>query len=132
MKLVMTPSLNIGRNVANGTTWDGQIDEVQFYDHSLTQLEVVSLHPAFTADFDDDGDVDHDDLTQWLGDFGMKPLSDADNDGDSDGFDFLAWQQQVGGDAPGKPAANAVPEPGALSVASLAIYGLALARRRRR
>jgi T5SS/PEP-CTERM-associated repeat protein len=72
---------------------------------------VLTVLPAFTADFDEDGDVDSDDLTQWHGDFGENALSDADNDGDSDGADFLAWQQQFGGGLPGVAASAAVPEP---------------------
>ncbi|MBA3485096.1 MAG: hypothetical protein H0T51_25145 [Pirellulales bacterium] len=66
--------------------------------------------PAFTADFDGDGDVDAEDLAQWQGDFGMTSLSDADDDGDSDGADFLAWQQQLGS-AGMVDATAAVPEP---------------------
>ena len=37
------------------------------------------------GDFDDDGDVDADDLAQWEGDFGLNGDADADFDGDSDG-----------------------------------------------
>src|SRR5690606_628727 len=43
-----------------------------------------------TADFDNDGDVDGDDLTMWEGGFGNSDAGDADGDGDSDGADFLA------------------------------------------
>jgi hypothetical protein len=52
--------------------------------------------PAFTADFDLDGDVDGDDLDLWTASFGVNDNADADNDGDSDGADFLAWQGQIG------------------------------------
>jgi hypothetical protein len=94
-------------------------------------LSVVSA-PTFGADFDDDGDVDGDDLAQWRGDFGANGSSDADNDGDSDGGGFLAWQRQFGGGAPTISASEAVPEPGALALASLATYCLGLVRQRRR
>jgi T5SS/PEP-CTERM-associated repeat protein/autotransporter-associated beta strand protein len=94
---------------------------------------VLSVAPAFTADFDKDGDVDGDDLAQWTGDFGLDGNSDADADGDSDGGDFLAWQQQLGsGGSPMAPAAAGVPEPGALALASLAVLGGALRCRPRR
>jgi T5SS/PEP-CTERM-associated repeat protein len=63
------------------------------------QSVVLTVLPAFTADFDEDGDVDAADLAQWQGDFGPSSLSDADNDGDSDGDDFLAWQRQLGSPA---------------------------------
>jgi hypothetical protein len=89
------------------------------YSPTLVQLQVVNA-PIYSADFDLDGDVDGDDLTQWEGDFGVNDLSDADNDGDSDGADFLAWQQQVGS-VPAVPAGAVVPEPGALAMCALAV-----------
>jgi hypothetical protein len=46
------------------------------------------------GDFDDDGDVDEDDLSQWKGDFGQN--GNSDGDGDSDGNDFAIWQQNLG------------------------------------
>ncbi len=67
--------------------------------------------PVAAADFDEDGDVDGDDLIQWRGDFSFNGESDADGDGDSDGADFLAWQQQLGSSG-ADPNAAAVPEPG--------------------
>jgi hypothetical protein len=102
------------------------------YSPTLVQLVVVNA-PIYTADFDLDGDVDGDDLTQWEGDFGVNDLSDADNDGDSDGADFLAWQQQVGS-VPVAPAAGAVPEPGALAMCAVAVLlvGPRVQGRRRR
>ena len=45
------------------------------------------------GDFDDDGNVDGDDLTLWKGAFGQTAVGDADSDGDSDGADFLVWQR---------------------------------------
>jgi hypothetical protein len=77
------------------------------YQPSSVMLKVL---PGFEADFDEDGDVDRDDLGQWRSDFGINGESDADNDGDSDGADFLAWQQQLGSGASGA-ATDAVPEP---------------------
>ncbi|HEX6963300.1 MAG TPA: hypothetical protein VF175_15645, partial [Lacipirellula sp.] len=93
-------------------------------------LAVVSA-PTFTADFDNDGDVDGDDLQQWQGDFGENALSDADDDGDSDGADLLAWQRQLGsGLAPAGGISAAVPEPATFgTVAAGAVLGM-LARRR--
>ncbi|MBA3484980.1 MAG: hypothetical protein H0T51_24550 [Pirellulales bacterium] len=75
-----------------------------------TQSVVLIVSPAFTADFDNDGDVDGGDLNQWHGDFGVNALSDADNDGDSDGADFLTWQRQLGS-VPAVAATAVVPEP---------------------
>jgi T5SS/PEP-CTERM-associated repeat protein len=87
---------------------------------------------SFTADFDDDGDVDSDDLAQWKGDFGFNAMSDADNDGDSDGADFLQWQQQLGSGAPAAGAGAVVPEPAAIALFVVPPVILALARRRSR
>ncbi len=53
---------------------------------------------AAPADFDNDGDVDGNDLAQWEDNFGADANADADSDGDSDGADFLAWQRQFTGD----------------------------------
>ncbi len=52
---------------------------------------------AAPADFDNDGDVDGNDLAQWEGNFGPNANADADGDLDSDGADFLAWQRQFTG-----------------------------------
>ena len=99
----------------------------------LYALGVLSVVSPFTADFDLDGDVDADDLTQWRGDFGLNGLSDADNDGDSDGADFLAWQQQLGSGVPATTFASSVPEPaGAILLLGVPPLLLALARRRSR
>lgn len=80
------------------------------------------------GDFDDDGDVDEDDLTQWKGDFGINGDSDANGDGVSDGSDFLAWQRNYGFGVPSSPASAAVPEPAAWMLATI---GLPLLLRRR-
>ncbi len=52
---------------------------------------------AAPADFDNDGDVDGNDLAQWEDNFGADANADADSDGDTDGADFLAWQRQFTG-----------------------------------
>ena len=72
------------------------------------------------ADFDEDGDVDDDDLTKWKLGFGTAigathMQGDANGDGRVDGGDILAWQQQKN-----SPAASGVPEPAAAWLAVLA------------
>lgn len=67
------------------------------------------LYTAFTStpgDFNDDSFVDHADLLQWQGDYGISGDSDADNDGDSDGSDFLAWQRSYNPSVPVVAAAS--------------------------
>lgn len=93
------------------------------------QVVLSDFQPALNADFDNDGDVDGDDLAQWQGDFGANDLSDADDDGDSDGADLLAWQQQLGGGGSAVDAVANVPEP---SAAIMLVVGAALVGRSRR
>ncbi len=101
----------------------GGIGDDQDYAIAWWAGEAVALIPE---DFDRDGDVDDDDLTQWESDFGINGDSDADNDGDSDGADFLAWQRNFGATA--LSAWTAVPEPTCLL---LLVIGLPLLLSRR-
>ena len=93
---------------------------------------VLTVSPAFTADFDEDGDVDADDLAQWQGDFGVNALSDADNDGDSDGDDFLQWQRQLGSPGGAVVSSVAIPEPASAGLMFTAAVGIAVGTCRRR
>ena len=74
------------------------------------------------ADFDEDGDVDGDDLAIWQAGYNTGTMhmdGDADGDGDVDGRDFLAWQRQYTGPGP-LVATQAIPEPGGVVLISLA------------
>jgi hypothetical protein len=93
---------------------------------------VLAFVPGWTADFDEDGDVDSADLAQWGDDFGRtggatKAQGNADGDADVDGGDFLAWQRQFGLDGASVQATAAVPEPATLL---LTVLGLVLCYRR--
>jgi MYXO-CTERM domain-containing protein len=92
---------------------------------------VLVARPAYTADFDDDGDVDGGDLAEWQGDFGVNAFSDANDDGDSDGHDFLAWQRQLGSGAPAAIVADVVPEPSGAALALMILGGATMMIRRR-
>ncbi|QDT01572.1 PEP-CTERM sorting domain-containing protein [Adhaeretor mobilis] len=109
-----------------GLMWD------VIYNPTNVQLAVAAL-PAFTADFDNDGDVDGDDLIQWQGDYGLNGDSDADSDGQSAGIDFLTWQQQNGSGVPVFAAlsVSGVPEPSTLLLAGLALSCGVITRRKR-
>ena len=74
---------------------------------------------SLAGDFDEDGDVDGDDLGEWKNDFGPTNGSDADGDGDSDGGDFLTWQRNLTPAA--VVASGAVPEPSAWMLAALGL-----------
>jgi hypothetical protein len=86
---------------------------------NAVQLQVVNK-PIFSADFDDDGDVDSTDLSIWKGAFDLNQLGDADGDNDSDGNDFLLWQRQLGS-IPAVAAAETVPEPSTAVLTALAM-----------
>ena len=64
------------------------------------------LFRPYAADFDRDGDVDADDLTEWT-----TASADADSDGDTDGADFLVWQREFGSGTVSMPIIIEVPEP---------------------
>jgi T5SS/PEP-CTERM-associated repeat protein len=92
-----------------------------------SQVVLSDFRPMLDADFNDDGHIDEEDLAQWRGDFGVNELSDADGDEDSDGTDFLLWQQQLRlppVEAAVAAVAAAVPEPGSILLAVLAIAAL--------
>ena len=82
------------------------------WDVSQLSAGVLSVAPAFTADFDEDGDVDSHDLAEGGDDFGLASGAmhmQGNGDGDADGDDFLVWQRQLGSPAPAVSAP--VPEP---------------------
>ncbi|MCH2114253.1 MAG: PEP-CTERM sorting domain-containing protein [Pirellulales bacterium] len=91
---------------------------------TTTSLDVVG---GFTADFDNDVDVDADDLFQWEGDYG-GPGSDANGDGISNGADFFAWQLQFGSGASNLASGAAVPEPATLVLVAVLTGMLSLRR----
>jgi len=86
------------------------------------------------ADFDEDGDVDADDLNAWKERAGVWiGMNDADGDDFQTSADFLYWQQQLG-EAPPNPAgfdaainaalaasAAAIPEPATLTLLAAAV-----------
>jgi hypothetical protein len=96
------------------------------------------------ADFDEDGDVDGQDLTAWNERAGLwVGMNDADGDDFQTGADFLYWQQQLG-ETPPDPAdfdaaikaalaasASAVPEPATLTLFAMAVLLASSARFRR-
>lgn len=96
---------------------------------NAVRLQVVAK-PIFSADFDDDGDVDPTDLAIWKGAYHLNQLGDADGDNDSDGFDFLLWQQQAGSH-PAVAAQAAVPEPDTALLIVVAAIASGIAKRRR-
>lgn len=68
---------------------------------------MLQVSTPYSADFDLDGDVDHDDLQAW---------NDAYDDGQTSGFSFLEWQQQLGSGVGKASEVSAVPEPTTLAL----------------
>lgn len=91
------------------------------------QLRV--FQPGLSADFNNNGVVNADDLAIWKAAYKQTLLGDADHDFDTDGADFLLWQRQLGSTA-AVGAINAIPEPGGAVLLTIA-GGLLGARRRR-
>ncbi|MEO2048933.1 MAG: hypothetical protein ABGX16_20440 [Pirellulales bacterium] len=94
------------------------------------------------ADFDGDGDSDHDDLIRLSANLGttdgaLSEHGDSDGDGDVDGHDFLNLQRDYGDTAAAavalasnaSAASRAVPEPSSSLIALLGVVGLLLYRR---
>jgi hypothetical protein len=94
---------------------------------NAVQLQVVPM-PIFTADFDDDGDVDLTDLAIWRGAYNLNQLGDANGDNITDASDWTIWREQFGS-APSPLGPIVAPEPASLGALLLAgLFG----RRRRR
>ena len=115
--------------LGGGLSWD--------LDYSATALTLSVVTDGPSADFDNDGDVDANDLAKWKVGFGKQqgaePFDgDADGDFDVDGSDFLVWQRQFGSGAPASPAAGAVPEPATGMLVAPAALSLTMAGSRRR
>lgn len=81
----------------------------------------VSLDVVASADFNNDGSVDGDDLLIWKNNFGrldaVRTNGDADGNRIVDGNDFLRWQRQVQATIQGNASHTHVPEPSALTIA---------------
>jgi hypothetical protein len=121
-------------------------------DWYIKSMQITGGPAGDNADFDDDGDVDGQDLLSWQRGVGQANPTladgDADDDNDVDGADLTVWKEQFGpaagaaavsaatscGCGGGSAALSAVPEPTSAGVAATAVAGLAamaLGRRRR-
>lgn len=93
---------------------------------NAVQVQVVNK-PFFSADFDDDGDVDPTDLAIWQNAFHLNQLGDANGDNITDIADFTLWRDQFGSGP--VPFASPVPEPGTIGLGLLGLLGVGMRRR---
>lgn len=82
----------------------------------VSEFLLFQITSPYEADFDNDHDVDYDDLAMWEQHFATSDQADANGDGRSDGLDFLVWQQQLGSGVAIVAAAQTVPEPASLAL----------------
>lgn len=87
------------------------------------------------ADFDEDGDVDHDDFLAWrlgfgidAGDGNIAPQTSGNANGDQfvNAADYTLWRDNYGTSAPSASVSAPVPEPTALGLVALAAVLLPL------
>jgi hypothetical protein len=138
-----SPTLGQTFDMLDFTTLTGTFDtlDLPLLDPGLTwntsQLYttgILSVSAGFLeADFEEDGDVDGNDLVRWQDYYGDFPVGhvrgDADGDGDADGRDFLIWQRQYTGKLFLTAENVAVPEPGSWVLLSLFVVGWCRSRR---
>ena len=106
------------------------------YYHDLGRNVGLAMYEAWiqvsnpvAGDFDEDGDVDNNDLAAWNTGYGTASgathlLGDADGDGDTDAADFLIWQRQFTGNLNLISSARAIPEPGSTTLLLIIVAGM--------
>jgi hypothetical protein len=106
-------------SVQSANMWMVNIDDLSLGPDSVhfttaTHLELGRRFADMllpSADFNNDGLVNGDDLPAWTASFGTARAGDGNSDGYSDGTDFLLWQRQLSNAL--SPPAAPVPEPSA-------------------
>ncbi len=119
-------ALALRQDFIGGSAANNQIlvDNVSAGDNFADVLAALGtdVNPLADADFDNDDDVDADDLALWQMAFGGPATAitgDANGDGAADGGDFLIWQRQFTG--PPMLGASQVPEPLSITLLGLAM-----------
>ena len=122
-------SLSIDGSMLPIGIWGSVGSGAQFTSPLITGTGLLQVTSTATpGDFDGDGDVDGDDLSEWQAAYNNTAGGDADDDGDTDGRDFLTWQRNFTGANP-LAAAAAVPEPNSLAMLLSALVAIGLGKR---
>ncbi len=122
-----TPNANFGWIVFGNETFTQTSKRFSSRESSnppVLTIEYTTSGGGPDSDFDNDGDVDGDDLGDWQTAFGSGNGGDADSDNDSDGSDYLVWQQEFTGPAGLQTAVVPEPSSATLALAFLAIIAL--------
>jgi hypothetical protein len=136
------PALHIdarhGRYSNQSLRWLNEGVENLGYDEPRIYADFTEVVSEPTpGDANGDGKVDGLDYLIWAGAFGDDPAADPpgspengdfNDDGIVDGLDYLAWAGNFG---QGPNDGVAVPEPGALTLATIALLAMCCRRRRR-
>ena len=88
----------------------------------LAKIFIVSNTIPYSADFDEDGDVDGRDFLIWqrnLSQVGYGKAGDANHDGFVNDQDLAIWQDQYGTQPLSVSASTAIPEPASLTLVLL-------------
>ena len=91
--------------------------DITLIDGAFAYINAMELKATtLSADFDEDGNVDAADLSNWSSNYGLNgPASHTDGDANGDllvsGIDFLAWQRQLGSGLSLSSTIATVPEP---------------------
>jgi len=129
-----TPHTNFGWILRGNEQFDTTARRFGSRESNNMPALVIEYSPGdgLRADFDEDDDVDGDDLGDWQSAFGSTSGGDADGDTDSDGADFVIWQREFTGPAQlqSLSGTTVVPEPTTVLLAALAWMATALRSRR--
>ena len=132
--LSLTGGVNTEDGRRSGFNDLGEVAFLATFTDGTSGIFVSDVARAAAGDFDGDGDFDGADFLTLQRGFGptgtgLPNNGDANADGNVNAADLAVWQSKFG--TPATAAASAVPEPGALSLAIMALACITRASRSR-